>query len=94
MQTYSKKFKPPRGLSREVWEAQRTASISDAQSIVVSISDVKIDIKDTKTATSTFVQNFRSSSYQDVVQKTLEWENVDGRWQIISESSQPLAVAK
>ena len=93
MQAYSNNFKPPPGLTREAWQAQRTASISSAQSIVVTISDIKIDIKDAKSATSTFVQNYRASAYQDTVQKTLEWEYVDGRWQIISENSQAL-VAK
>ena len=93
VQAYSKNFTPPRGLTREAWQAQRTASISGAQSIVVAISDIKIDIKDARSATSTFVQNYRSSAYQDTVQKTLEWEYLDGRWQIISENSQAL-VAK
>lgn len=93
LQAYSKNFKPPRGVTREAWEAQRTASITGAQKIEVSLSDINVDVKGPKSATSTFVQTYRSASYQDVVQKTLQWENLDGRWQIISESSQPI-VAK
>ncbi len=93
LQAYSKNFKPPRGVTRDVWVEQRTASISGAQKIEVSLSDINVDVKGPKSATSTFVQTYRSSSYQDVVQKTLEWENVDGRWQILSEISQPV-VAK
>ncbi len=93
LQAYAKNFIPARGMTRDAWAAQRTAAISGAQNIEVAVSDIKIDIKDAKFATSTFVQNYRSSSYKDTVQKTLEWESVDGRWQIISETSQPV-VAK
>lgn len=93
LQMYSKNFKPPRGVTRDAWDAQRTAAISGAQKIEVSLSDINVDVKGPKSATSTFVQTYRSSSYQDVVQKTLQWENLDGRWQIISETSQPV-VAK
>lgn len=90
LQAYSKNFKPQRGLTRDAWAAQRTASISDAQKIEVVLSDINVDVRGPKSATSTFVQTYRSASYQDIVQKTLEWENVDGRWQILSESSQPV----
>ena len=90
LQAYSKNFKPQRGLTRDAWVAQRTASISDAQKIEVVLSDINVDVRGPKSATSTFVQTYRSASYQDIVQKTLEWENVDGRWQILSESSQPV----
>lgn len=93
LQAYSKNFKPQRGLTRDAWVAQRTASISGAQKIEVVLSDISVDIRGPKLATSTFVQTYRSSSYQDTMQKTLEWENVDGRWQILSESSKPV-VAK
>lgn len=93
LQAYAKNFTPARGMTRDAWAAQRTAALSGAQNIELTLSDIKIDIKDAKFAASSFVQNYRSSSYKDTVQKTLEWENIDGRWQIISETSQPV-VAK
>lgn len=92
-QAYSKNFKPQRSVTRDVWIAQRTASISGAQKIEVSLSDINVHVRGPKLATSTFLQTYRSPSYQDTVQKTLEWEYVDGRWQILSENSQPV-VAK
>ncbi len=93
LQSYSSKFKPARGVTRDAWVAQRTAAISGAQKIEVSLSDINVNVKGPKSATSTFLQTYRSDSYQDTMQKTLEWENVDGRWQILSESSQAV-VAK
>lgn len=90
---YSMKFQPANGVSREVWLAQRKKALAGTQAIELGIANVDIVVKDATSATTTFVQHYRSANYEDTIQKTLEWENSDGRWLIVKETSQPV-VAK
>jgi len=92
LQSYSLKFVPARGMSRDAWIAQRKQSLATSGKIELSVENLKIDVKDATKATTTFRQVYRSDKYQDVIQKTLEWENTDGRWLIVSENGAPMAV--
>jgi adhesin transport system outer membrane protein len=92
LSSYSLKFVPSRGLSRDAWMAQRKQSLANSGKIELSIENLKIDQKDATKATTTFRQVYRSERYQDVIQKTLEWENTDGRWLIVSETGAVVAV--
>lgn len=85
---YSATYVPAKGVSHQAWIAQRKARIVGAKTIDFDIADVKIVIRDQKQATTTFRQSYRSSSYQDVVQKTLEWEEIGGRWVIVHEAAE------
>lgn len=78
---YAKKF-----TSRESWKAARKAKLLSAQKISLELSDIKIVMQDAKHATSSFQQDFRSSAYSDVLQKTLHWEELSGKWQIVNET--------
>lgn len=78
---YAKKY-----TSRESWKAARKARLLGAQKIILELSDIKIVMQDAKHATSSFQQDYRSSSYQDVLQKTLRWEEFGGKWQIVNET--------
>lgn len=71
--------------SRESWKAARRARLLNAQKISLDLSDIKFTMQDNKHATTTFQQDYRSSSYQDTLQKTLYWEEVNGKWQIVNE---------
>jgi adhesin transport system outer membrane protein len=90
LDAYSPNFKPAGGATREAWVTQRKTIIGAAKQIDLNISKVQVELKDPKHVVATFVQSYRSPSYRDVVQKTLEWENVDGRWLITSETVAPL----
>jgi adhesin transport system outer membrane protein len=77
---YSQKY-----TSRESWKAARRARLMNAQKISLDLSDIKFTMQDNKRATTNFQQDYRSSSYQDTLQKTLYWEEINGKWQIVNE---------
>ncbi|MDF3035513.1 MAG: hypothetical protein K0S28_787 [Paucimonas sp.] len=86
---YSQRFLPADGKSREAWEAGRKATLARAGRISLDLSDMRIEMKDATHAVARFRQAYRSASYQDSVQKTLEWENSGGKWLIVSETAKP-----
>lgn len=71
--------------SRESWRAARRARLMTAQKISLDLSDIQFVMQDSKHATSTFQQSYRSALYQDTLQKTLYWEEIKGKWQIVNE---------
>ncbi|MBC7405479.1 MAG: TolC family outer membrane protein [Cytophaga sp.] len=78
---YAKKY-----TSRESWKTARKARLLGAQKIKLELSDIKIVMQDARHATSSFQQDYSSASYQDVLQKTLSWEEFGGKWQIVNET--------
>ncbi|MFA9274716.1 MAG: TolC family protein [Candidatus Aquirickettsiella gammari] len=80
-QFYSTKY-----TSRESWKIARRARLMSAQKINLDLSDIKFTMQDNKHATASFHQDYRSTSYQDSLQKTLYWEEVNGKWQIVNET--------
>lgn len=85
---YSATYVPAKDVSHQAWIAQRRARIAAAKKIDFDITDIKIVIRDQKRASTTFRQSYRSSSNQDMVQKTLEWEEIGGRWLIVNETAE------
>lgn len=77
---YSEKY-----TSRDSWRSARRARLLGAQKISLELSDIKFTMQDEKHATSSFRQDYKSTSYQDTLQKTLYWEEINGRWQIVNE---------
>jgi hypothetical protein len=71
--------------SRESWKSARRARLLNAEKITLDLSDIKFSMQDAKHATTSFQQDYRSSNYQDNLQKTLYWEEVNGKWQIVNE---------
>lgn len=72
--------------SRESWRAARKARLMGAQKISLELSDIKFTMQDSTHAISSFHQSYRSATYQDELQKTLYWEEINGKWQIVNES--------
>lgn len=72
--------------SRDSWKIARRARLMSAQEITLDLSDIKFTMQDNKHATTNFQQDYRSSSYQDTLQKTLYWEEINGKWQIVNET--------
>lgn len=71
--------------SRESWRAARRARLMTAQKISLDLSDIQFVMQDSQHATSSFQQSYRSAVYQDTLQKTLYWEEIKGKWQIVNE---------
>lgn len=84
---YAPTFRPASGSSHEEWVAERTAALDHAKQITLDISGLQVDVKSASKAVTTFVQAYRSAIYQDVTTKTLEWENINGRWLIVRETA-------
>jgi len=89
LNSYSTTFQPSVGVSHADWAAKRRARISGVQQISVGITNVIFTIKDASHATTTFHQSYRGDAYHDDIEKTLEWENIGGRWVIVAESNSP-----
>ncbi|MFC0349197.1 TolC family outer membrane protein [Undibacterium danionis] len=71
--------------ARESWKSARRARLLNAEKITLDLSDIKFNMQDAKHATTSFQQDYRSLNYQDNLQKTLYWEEVNGKWQIVNE---------
>lgn len=87
LQAYAADFVPARG-TREAWEKQRRDVIGRSTGVSVALEDLTVTAGQGGRATTSFVQVYRSASYQDKVRKTLEWRLVDGRWKITRETSE------
>lgn len=75
----------PQGVSREVWEKQRSDRIGKPKVIEVVLSDISASMQDDSHAMIAFTQSYRSDTYRDVVQKTLSMVKRDGVWLIADE---------
>jgi hypothetical protein len=89
---YAPDFVPADGSSREAWAAARQRAVSGAQAIRIVTSNEAFTFPGASQsqATSRFRQSYRSSNYADVVEKTIEWAHVGGRWLIRREIARPL----
>lgn len=74
--------------SRETWESQRRARLSDKETISVNVSDVQIDVQSEALATVKFKQEYSSNRYNDSGTKTLTLSKAGGAWKIQSEDFQ------
>ena len=86
---YSKKY-----TSRESWKSARKAGLLGAKKISLNLSDIKVVIQDEKHMATSFHQDYQSPTYNDVLEKTLYWEEIGGRWLIVNESVEGLPNAK
>lgn len=83
--SYAEGFAPADGGSRGAWAAKRRQIMGSAGDIQLDVTDINLSMKEADKAVTTFRQRYRSSSYQDVVAKTLEWRRIAGKWQIVRE---------
>ncbi|MBF0604985.1 MAG: tetratricopeptide repeat protein [Nitrospirae bacterium] len=88
LDAYSSRFQPPPPFTnRAAWESRRSQIISQAGSIRVTVSDIKVTILNPLRALAVFKQDYWSPTYKDSVKKTLSMVLEDGRWKISRESS-------
>lgn len=90
LDAYAATFTPADGSTRAAWAAKRKNALARAGDISLDVRDIKLAVKDAKHASTVFRQVYRSEQFKDVVLKTLEWEQIDGRWLITRETAEPL----
>lgn len=90
---YVPAFRPAGGISHGAWVAQRKAEFERPGGISVELADVEVEMTAPGKAVTRFRQHYRSSSNQGVQQKTLEWEEIGGRW-LISRETVPKVVER
>lgn len=90
LDAYSPAFTPADGTSRTAWATKRKAALERAREISLDIRDIKLAVRDARHASTVFKQAYRSEQFKDIVLKTLEWEQIDGRWLIVRETAEPL----
>lgn len=88
---YADNFTPPNGVNRSQWTSKRTAVIGKAKNVQVDVADLGITVQSPQQATTQFKQTYKASDYRDVVQKTLNWSQMDGHWKIVREVSAPVS---
>lgn len=84
---YAPNFKPA-GMSRVAWQKQRQQRIAKAKSIVVTLSDVVVQMQDDTHATATFTQDYKADNHEDVEHKTMQLEKTGDAWLIVAETIQ------
>lgn len=89
LDAYAPSFAPADGGTHAAWAAKRKGALSRAKDISLDVSDIRLVVRDAKHASTVFRQAYRSGQFKDVVLKTLEWEQADGRWLIVRETAEP-----
>ena len=89
LRSYGPAFVPPQGLSRAAWEKRRRAIVGKSSGVTIDLGQPQVTMTGDDRATATFTQVYKSASYQDRVRKTIEWQRMDARWVIVSETAEP-----
>lgn len=82
---YAPSFEPAGGIAYQAWLSQRRQRLAKPGTIEVTVDELKVQFTGQGTAAVTFRQTYRSAGYQDVMRKTLLWQQMDGRWLIVGE---------
>jgi len=83
---YSDHFVPAMNLSRDKWEALRKKRVGKQGGITTVLSNIHPLQCQGDKAEVAFSQQYGSTDYQDVVEKTLAMEFVQGQWKITRET--------
>lgn len=93
---YAEKFTPSYGMSKAAWLKQRAQRINTPKKINLDLKNIKVAVHGDKAtaqiqgpqgALADFDQAYNNSlGYKDEVHKELEFELIEGTWQIVRES--------
>jgi predicted nucleic acid-binding Zn-ribbon protein len=86
---YAPGFRPPNGLSRADWEAQRQLRLVGPSYVRVTISSLSTELASDGTVRATFGQEYESDTYADSVTKVLILTAEGGTWRILDEQATP-----
>lgn len=84
---YAPEFVPPRGQSRQAWEAERRQRIDKPGAIKVAREGLTIGFEGTDKATARFRQHYSSTTFKSSTNKTLVLIRRNGRWLILKEQA-------
>lgn len=84
---YTPSFQSAKAESRDTWAKQRREVLAKPGVIDLKLENVKLRLIDKDHASMEFLQRYHTSTYQDVVTKTLLWKRIDGRWAITQETT-------
>lgn len=87
---YAQSFRPANGAPRATWVAYRRDRLTAPSFIEVEVSNIEVEMLGPDSARATFVQGYRSNTYQDRVSKTLTMTRGPAGWQIEREVSEAL----
>lgn len=83
---YADNFVPAQGLSRAQWENLRKKRVGKQGGISTVLKNITPAQCNGKSSEVSFVQEYGSDDYRDVVEKTLSMEYVGGAWKILKET--------
>ena len=75
-------------MSQKAWIAQRKQRVGANPAEITLVLDKVNVVADAKKAEVTFIQHYTSGKFNDTVAKVLSFENENGHWFIIKETSQ------
>ena len=84
---YAPTFKSVKGESRDTWAKQRRSIFAQPGAIDLKLENVKLLLVDKDHASTEFLQRYHTSTHQEAVTKTLQWQRIDGRWMITQETT-------
>jgi hypothetical protein len=84
---YASDFTPTDGRSLDTWRELRRMRLSQSGNIKVTITDLVVDMTDTRNARATFIQSYQSDRYSDLVKKSLFLRLENNHWLITREQS-------
>ncbi|MCP4204781.1 MAG: tetratricopeptide repeat protein [bacterium] len=83
---YSEGFQPEGDMSRDDWEQLRRARVAAPEFVKVSVAILDFEASEPERVLVRFNQSYESSTFSDVVTKTLELVRENGDWKIARES--------
>lgn len=84
---YASEFQPPDNMTRSNWEQLRSDRLKAPGFINVKLSQPAVTFHGKEHASVSFLQSYRSDTYNDRINKTLLMKNINGRWMIVEERS-------
>jgi adhesin transport system outer membrane protein len=86
LSSYGTNFVPAMNLSREKWEVLRKKRVGKQGGITTVLSNIHATQCKGDKAEVAFSQQYGSTDYQDIVEKTLSMEFIQGQWKIVRET--------
>ena len=82
--SYAQDFIAPKGLKRKKWERERGKRIRAPKFIKITLSDIKIDMRGKDYAKVSFIQTYKSDTYEDVTKKDLLMNKKELKFPVIN----------
>ncbi len=84
---YASEFKPAKGMSRALWERQRSQRLRRPAWVKITLNDFKLEPAEEGLARVRFLQHYQSDNYRDKTWKEILLKPSSEGWRILSERS-------